>query len=220
MEHIFNISEIFYSIQGEGTRSGLPCVFVRLQGCNLNCSWCDTEYAINPDETPLKLTGKQIIEEIQKYKCNFVEFTGGEPLIQREIVEIMGFLCDNGYTVALETNGSILLDFIDARVIKILDVKCPSSNMSGYINFKNFDFIKESDEIKFVISDRKDFDYACEIIRKYDLSGKAHILFSPVFHEIEFKELAQWLLKSGLSARLQLQLHKIIWGDIERGFNH
>lgn len=217
MEHKFDISEIFYSIQGEGTRAGLPCVFVRLQGCNLNCSWCDTKYAINPKEATLKLTGKQIIEEIQKYKCYFVEFTGGEPLLQERIVEVMNYLCDNGYTVALETNGSVLLDFIRPPIIKLLDVKCPSSKMENKNNFLNFDYINKNDEVKFVIADRNDFDYALEIIQKYNLSERTNVLIAPVFGKIDLKDLAKWFLETNIKARFQLQLHKIIWGEDKRG---
>lgn len=218
MEHIFNISEIFYSIQGEGTRAGLPCVFVRLQGCNLNCSWCDTQYAQDPDEPSIKLKGKEIIDEIAKYNCKFVEFTGGEPLLQPAITEIMEWLCDNGYIVTLETNGSILLDFIDSRIIKILDIKCPSSGMNGNNNFKNLEYLHKDDEIKFVIAGRDDFYYAYDIISKYYLTQRANLLFSTVFGKVDLKELAQWILESGLPVRLQVQLHKIIWGEGTRGF--
>lgn len=217
IEDKFNISEIFYSIQGEGTRAGMPCVFVRLQGCNLNCSWCDTKYAINPKDAPLKLTGKEIIDEIKKYKCNFVEFTGGEPLLQNKIVEVMKYLCDNGYTVALETNGSLPIDFIEPPIIRLLDVKCPSSKMENKNNFLNFDFINKNDEVKFVIADRDDFDYACEIIKKYNLSERTNVLIAPVFGKMDLPDLAKWLLETNIKARLQLQLHKIIWGEDKRG---
>lgn len=214
----FNISEIFYSLQGEGTRAGLPCVFVRLQGCELRCSWCDTEYALDLKKKELMLNGKQIFEKVSNYDCNFVTFTGGEPLMQKSLIPLMSFFCDKGFTVALETNGHQDISEIDSRVIKIMDLKCPGSEMSKNNRFGNIKFLTKNDEIKFVIANRADFEWAKEIIQKYSLAGKvAAILFSPVFGSISAEELAQWILDTHLPFRFQLQLHKFIWGQNTRG---
>lgn len=214
----FNISEIFYSIQGEGTRVGMPCVFVRLQGCRLRCVWCDTPYALDINQNETMMNGCQIVENIKSFGCDFVEFTGGEPFEQPEIHFLMKDLVDRGYTVAVETSGYIELDFLDKRIIKILDVKCPGSGMAKKNKFENFKYLQKHDEVKFVIADRVDYEYAKEICRKYELAEKCDsILFSPVFGKMENVELAEWILQDNIKVRLQLQVHKYIWHPDKRG---
>ncbi len=214
----FNISEIFYSIQGEGTRSGMPCVFVRLQGCRLRCSWCDTPYALEIKHIEKIMTPDEIFEKIYSYNCKFVEFTGGEPFEQSEIHRIMKKLCDEDFTVAVETSGYIDVSDIDKRIIKILDIKCPDSGMSKKNNFNNLININPIDEVKFVIASRTDFDYAVSIINKYLLTERtASVILSPVFGKMENINLAEWILESGLNLRMQLQMHKYIWEPHRRG---
>jgi len=211
-----NISEILFSIQGEGSRAGLPCVFVRLQGCNLDCTWCDTIYAKKLDIKSRLMTEDEIISEIEKFKCKFVQLTGGEPL-EHDINCLTGLLIDKDYTVTIETNGSKDISKADRRAIKIMDIKCPSSGMSEYNLFQNFDYLTNNDEIKFVIAGKNDFDYALNIVYGYNLIPKAQILFSPAFNILKPEELAAWILESGLNIRLQLQLHKFIWHPNKRG---
>jgi 7-carboxy-7-deazaguanine synthase len=214
----FNISEIFYSIQGEGTRAGMPCVFVRLQGCRLRCSWCDTPYALEIKQVEQMMTSTEILEKIYSYNCKFIEFTGGEPFEQPNIHEIMKILCDEGFVVAVETSGYIDVSYIDTRIIKILDIKCPESGMSKKNNFNNLININSTDEVKFVIASKTDFDYAVNIINQYDLTKRtAAVILSPVFGKIENIDLAEWILGSGLNIRMQLQMHKYIWEPDKRG---
>jgi len=213
-----NINEIFYSIQGESTFAGLPCVFIRLQGCNLRCDWCDTDYALDIDEKKIIKSGKEIIEEVESYSCKFVCITGGEPLVQEDVIPLMNYFIENQYLVSLETNGSYLLKDVDKRVKKIVDFKPPGSKMSKHNNFENINYLTLNDEIKFVIADKQDYFWAKEIIDKYNLLKKVNsILMSVVFDRLNFSELANWILKDGLNVRLQLQLHKIIWDSNQRG---
>jgi len=213
-----NISEIFYSIQGEGTRAGLPCVFVRLQGCNLRCVWCDTPYALEIKQIEQIMTFREILERIKSFNCNFIEFTGGEPLVQSNSIDLMNYLIENGYTVAIETSGSKLIDKLHPDIIKILDIKCPASNMSKFNKIENLKYLNKKDEIKFVISDRVDFDWALDYIsRNNTFAITENILFSPVFGKLEPIELSQWILATHLPIRLQLQIHKFIWEPKKRG---
>ncbi len=213
-----NISEIFYSIQGEGTRAGLPCVFVRLQGCNLRCVWCDTPYALEIKQIEQIMTFQEILERINSFNCNFIEFTGGEPLVQSNSIDLMNYLIENGYTVAIETSGSKLIDKLHPDIIKILDIKCPASNMSKFNKIENLKYLNKKDEIKFVISDRGDFDWALDYIsRNNTFAITENILFSPVFGKLEPIELSQWILATHLPIRLQLQIHKFIWEPKKRG---
>jgi len=213
-----NISEIFYSIQGEGTRAGLPCVFVRLQGCNLRCVWCDTPYALEIKQIEQIMTFQEILERINSFNCNFIEFTGGEPLVQSNSIDLMNYLIENGYTVAIETSGSKLIDKLHPDIIKILDIKCPASNMSKFNKIENLKYLNKKDEIKFVISDRGDFDWALDYIsRNNTFAITENILFSPVFGKLEPIELSQWILATHLPIRLQLQIHKFIWEPDKRG---
>ncbi len=210
------ITEIFHSIQGESSFAGLPCAFVRLTWCNLRCSWCDSEYTFTGG-TEMSLD--EVLERVRGYGCELVEITGGEPLAQkRECCELTQSLCDEGYTVLIETGGSLDASVLDPRVIKILDVKCPGSGEADRNYWANLGQLNPRDEVKFVIKDRADFDFALDVIREYRLGERdPHVLFSPVWGEIDLKDLAAWILQSGVRARMQLQLHKYIWGADARG---
>ncbi len=201
------ITEIFHSLQGESTFAGLPCVFVRLTGCNLRCTWCDTAYAFHGG-TEMSL--EDILVEVSRHPCRRVEITGGEPLLQKDVLPLMRRLCDLGYAVLLETSGSIDVSGVDDRVIRILDVKCPGSGESAGNLWENFAHLSPRDQIKFVIRDRPDFDWACAVVRERDLTAKHPVLFSPVHGEMDPHALARWILETGLDARLQIQLHKML----------
>ncbi len=211
----FRVSEIFYSIQGESSLAGRPCVFVRFQGCNLRCSYCDTDYARKPDGG-LVLQGPEILEKVKSYGCDFVEFTGGEPTLQKDFPALLTAFCDEFETVAVETNGSTNLSGLDARAKKIVDVKCPDSGPERYNYYDNLSVLNSKDEVKFVILSRRDYEFAKEIISKYELEKKAgEVLLSPARNLIEPKELSEVILRDKLKVRLQLQLHKIVFGDVE-----
>jgi 7-carboxy-7-deazaguanine synthase len=205
------ITEIFHSIQGESSYAGLPCVFVRLTWCNLRCTWCDSEYTFRGGA---EMSVAEVMEQVRNYDCKLVEITGGEPLVQKHACcDLVAQLCDEGYQVLIETSGSLDTSVLDARAIKILDVKCPGSGEAKHNFWPNLEQLNAHDEIKFVIKDRADFDYALEVIAKYALDQRApQVLLSPVWGAVEWKELAAWVLQSGVRARLQLQLHKLIWG--------
>lgn len=206
------VSEVFFSIQGESTYAGLPCIFIRLSGCNLRCLWCDTPYAQDMEEG-YDLSIEDILKEIRKFRCHLVEITGGEPLIQGETRSLINRLMASGYTVLLETNGSVSLKDIDPLVTKVVDVKCPGTGQGGSFLMENLDFITPGDEIKFVIRDRGDYEFARRFVEER-LRGKADkILFSPAHPEMNPEELARWILEDGLKVRLQPQIHKYIWGD-------
>ena len=208
------ISEIFTSIQGESSFSGLPCTFIRLTGCNLRCSYCDTSYALEGGED---LYLDQIMTKVKAAGNFLTELTGGEPLLQEESLDLSALLLKEGYTVLLETNGSILLDSVDPGVVKIMDLKCPSSGMSDQMDFSNVDYLTKRDEVKFVISDRTDFDWAREVISSYGLVEKCKILISPRLSELKPETAASWIIDEKLPVRLQLQLHKLIWPGRDRG---
>jgi len=201
------VTEIFYSIQGESTHAGLPCVFVRLTGCNLRCAWCDTAYAFQGG-TEMGL--EEILAEVARHPCRRVEVTGGEPLAQKDVLPLLRRLCDLGYTVLLETSGSIDVSGVDERVIKIMDVKCPGSGESAKNWWENFAHLSPRDEVKFVIRDRADFEWACVVVQERDLTAKHPVLFSPVDGELNPQALSEWILESGLDVRLQIQLHKVL----------
>lgn len=208
------VNEIFFSIQGESTYAGLPCAFVRLAGCNLRCSYCDTTHAYDEgDEKTLDV----VVEALTAYPTKLVEVTGGEPLLQPETPALLTALADRGKSVLIETNGSVSLEGIDPRVTAIMDIKCPGSGMSGRVMWENIGLLQPRDEVKFVLTDRTDYEWALEVIEKYRLSEKHKVHLSPAFGVLEPKRLAGWILEDGLDARLQLQLHKYIWPDIERG---
>lgn len=210
------ITEIFYSIQGESSFAGLPCAFVRLTWCNLRCSWCDSEYTFTGG---VEMSVDEVLEKVRDYGCPLVEITGGEPLVQkRECCDLARRLCDEGYIVLIETGGSLDASPLDPRVIKILDVKCPGSGESHRNYWANLEALNPRDEIKFVIKDRADFDYALDVIGEYRLDERdPQVLFSPVWGAIDLKDLAVWILQSGVRGRMQLQLHKYIWGAEARG---
>lgn len=211
---MLRINEIFYSIQGESSLAGLPCIFIRLTYCNLRCSYCDTEYAFN-EGTDYSIDG--ILTEVKKYNCKLVELTGGEPLFQKETSSFMKLLCDLDYHVMLETGGSLPIKEIDTRVKIIMDLKCPSSKMVHKNLFENIDYLKSDDEVKFVISNREDYDWSKKIITEYSLTEKCSILFSNVYSVLEPIQLAEWILKDNLNVRFQIQLHKYIWDPAKKG---
>ncbi len=208
------IAEIFTSIQGESTFSGLPCTFIRTTGCNLRCRYCDTPYALEGGE---ELQVEQILNRVRESGISLVEITGGEPLLQEECYVLITLLLEEGYTVLLETNGSLSLEKVVSRVIKIVDIKCPGSGMSAKMDFSNVKHLNEKDEVKFVISDKDDFNWAKGIINKYSLIEKCTVLLSPVVSRLEAREIAGWILEDKLQVRLQLQLHRCIWPEMNRG---
>src|SRR5262245_31575134 len=210
------ITEIFHSIQGESSYAGLACVFVRLTWCNLRCSWCDSEYTFTGG---VEMTLDEIMEKVRGYECRLVEITGGEPLVQkRECAELVRRLCDEGYTVLVETGGSLDASILDPRAVKIIDVKCPASGESDRNYWANLERLNPNYEIKFVIKDRNDFEYALDVIKNYRLDQPpSRVLFSPVWGEVDLKDFAGWILQSGAGGRMQLQMHKYIWGPDERG---
>jgi 7-carboxy-7-deazaguanine synthase len=208
------IHEIFYSLQGESTWAGRPCVLIRLTGCQMRCRWCDTEYAFYDGEW---MGLEDVLAEVGRHGCDLVEVTGGEPLLQPGCLPLMKRLCDAGYTVLLETGGGLDISGVDARVHRVLDVKCPASGEAEANRWENLDLLGERDEVKFVLADRVDFDFACDVVRRHHLDARVPVHFSPVFGELEPAELAAWIRDEGLAVRLQLQLHKLLWGATTRG---
>jgi 7-carboxy-7-deazaguanine synthase len=209
------VNEIFYSIQGEGSRAGERCIFIRLTGCGLRCTYCDTEYAFYEG---VDLSLGEIIDRISSYDCKLIELTGGEPLEQEAAFALMKELCDRGNEVMVETGGHIDISRVDPRVKRIMDLKTPTSAMSKKNLYSNIDHLTMSDEVKFVIGSREDYEWSREAIMKYDLANRVEcILFSPVFGEQSLEELAAWIMKDSLPVRLQVQLHKLIWPGVERG---
>jgi len=212
---MLTVNEIFYSIQGESTRAGERCVFVRLTACDLRCSWCDTPYAFHEGR---KMSVDQVIEEIERFGCDLVEVTGGEPLLQEEVYPLMERLLASGRTVMLETGGHRPIDRVPAPVIKIVDVKCPGSGEAGRNDWANLDRLAPHDQVKFVVKDRADYEFARDVIARHDLAGRAGaVLLSPVHGVLDPKALSEWMLADRLPARLQLQLHKFIWSPATRG---
>ncbi|MDQ3281066.1 MAG: 7-carboxy-7-deazaguanine synthase QueE [Acidobacteriota bacterium] len=202
------ITEIFFSIQGESTHAGRPCVFVRLTGCNLRCTWCDSEYTFTGGE---RMSLDDVIARVKSYGCNLVEITGGEPLAQKEVFPLIERLCNDGHEVLIETSGSIDITPVDDRAKLILDVKCPGSGEVEKNRWENLDHLRAHDEIKFVIADRADYEWARELIAQRKLD-RWTLLFSPVWGKMEMKALAEWMLADRVPARFQTQLHKHIWG--------
>ena len=209
------VNEIFYSIQGESIYSGRPCVFVRLTGCNLRCTYCDTRYAYEEGEN---MEIAQIMHSVSGYKCQLIEITGGEPLFQNETPLLVSRLLDQGYSVMMETNGSLDIGRVDRRCIRVLDMKCPSSNESKNNNLENLKQLQSKDQIKFVIGNHEDYAYAKNLISSHcpDFPGD-RVLFSPVYGKMPPADLADWILKDHLNVRLHLQIHKYIWPDREKG---
>lgn len=210
---MLRVNEIFYSIQGESSYAGRPCVFVRLTGCNLRCSYCDTCYAYDEGQS---LTIDGIIDRITSYQCRLVEITGGEPLIQKKTPDLIYELLENNFVVLLETNGSMDISPVDTRCVKIIDIKCPSSGEVKNNYLDNLKKLSERDEIKFVIGSEEDYLYAKKIMVLIDNKKKPPIL-SPVYNIMDPKRLAEWVLADHIDVRIQIQLHKIIWGPETRG---
>jgi 7-carboxy-7-deazaguanine synthase len=210
---MLRVTEIFHSIQGESSHAGRPCAFVRLTGCNLRCRWCDSEYTFAGGK---RMSIEEIVGRVKGYGCNLVEVTGGEPLAQSDSLDLIKQLCDEGLEVLIETSGSIDITPVDRRAKIILDIKCPGSGESEKNLWSNLGQLKEVDEIKFVIADRADYEWACRVIDERGL-GRWTVLLSPVWGEMDLKSLAEWMLADRLPARLQTQLHKHIWGAEARG---
>ncbi len=212
---MLTVNEIFHSIQGESTWAGLPCVFVRLTACDLRCSWCDTPYAFTEGT---KRTVDEVLREVEAFGCRLVEITGGEPLLQPDVYPLMERLLDSGFQVLLETGGHRSLEGIPAKVVTVMDVKCPASGESHRMDWANLGRLRPRDEVKFVVQDRADYDFARRVIDEHSLSGRVSgILVSPVHGVLDPKELAAWILADRLPVRLQLQVHKYIWGATARG---
>jgi 7-carboxy-7-deazaguanine synthase len=212
---MLTINEIFHSIQGESTHAGRPCAFVRLSACDLRCSWCDTTYAFHEGH---KVSVEDVVAQVRAFECEHVEITGGEPLLQADVYPLMEQLLANGHTVLLETGGHRSIEAVPEGVIRIVDVKCPGSGEAEKTHWQNLDLLRPSDEVKFVIKDRADYEYARDIVRQHDLAKRTTaVLFSPVHGVMDPSRLASWILEDRLQVRLQLQVHKFIWGADVRG---
>jgi 7-carboxy-7-deazaguanine synthase len=208
------VTEIFHSIQGESSFVGQPCIFVRLTGCPLRCTWCDTDYAFYGGQN---LPIEEVLSKVKAYACGLVEVTGGEPLAQPEVIPLIARLCDEGYEVLIETSGAIDIAAVDRRAHIILDVKCPGSGMTDRMHWPNLAKLTMKDEVKFVLADRKDYDWACATIAQHGLTSRCSVLMSPVFGSLEPRHLAEWILAGRLPVRFQLQMHKFIWAPDMRG---
>lgn len=211
---MIKITEIFHSIQGESTHAGRPCLFIRLTGCPLRCTWCDTAYAFYGGRD---MTLDEIVAEARASGCPLVEVTGGEPLSQPDSLTLLTRLCDEGFEVLLETSGALDTAAVDRRVHVILDIKCPGSGMVDRMYWPNIERLSSQDEAKFVIKDRADYEWAREVVRREKLLSRCAVLFSPVFGEGEVRQLAEWVLADKLPVRFQLQMHKYIWSPDMRG---
>ncbi|MFL6515297.1 MAG: 7-carboxy-7-deazaguanine synthase QueE [Chthoniobacterales bacterium] len=209
------INEIYHSVQGESTWAGLPCVFVRLTFCDLRCSYCDTEYAFyEGQKRPLE----EIVAQVATFGCPLVEITGGEPLLQNNVLPLMTMLCDAGYTVLLETSGAHDISPVDARVHRIMDLKTPGSAEVDKNLWSNLDHLTGRDEVKFVIGSREDYEWSRDKVNRFDLSKRCHaVLFSPIFGRIDPRQIVEWILEDRLDVRFQLQMHKFIWTPTQRG---
>ena len=212
---MLTINEIFHSIQGESTHVGRPCVFVRLTACDLRCSWCDTTYAFHEGR---KMSVDDVLGQVRAFDCDVVEITGGEPLLQPDVYPLMQRLLDDGRTVLLETGGHRSVEQVPPGVVRVIVVKCPGSGEAESNHWPNLDRLRPSDEVKFVIADRTDYDYARDVVARHALIGRcAAVLFSPVHGVLSPRTLAEWILADGLAVRLQLQAHKYVWGADVRG---
>jgi len=204
------ITEIFYSLQGEACNVGLPTVFIRLTGCPLRCVYCDTAYAFTGGEW---MDLESIIKRVKQYNTRHITVTGGEPLAQKNCLALLSNLCDSGYDVSLETSGAILVDKVDKRVVKVIDIKTPASAEESKNKFENIEFINTNDQIKFVICDENDYQWSKQVIADYQLENRCEILFSPSRDQLDATTLADWVLRDQLNVRFQIQLHKYLWGD-------
>ncbi len=214
-ENSLIVNEIFYSIQGESSKAGEPCIFIRLTGCGLRCSWCDTAYAFHEGK---EMAFDEIYNEIGKYACNLIEFTGGEPLEQQPIFPFISRLCADGYEVLVESGGHVDISLLDKSAHCIMDVKCPGSKMEHRNRWENIQLLKIKDEAKFVIADQNDYEWAKKKLFEYKLHEKVgYVLFSPVFGVMDNLQLAEWILRDALPVRFQIQMHKYIWHPLQRG---
>ncbi|MBP7991692.1 MAG: 7-carboxy-7-deazaguanine synthase QueE [Rhodocyclaceae bacterium] len=204
------LSEIFFSLQGEAARSGLPTVFIRLTGCPLRCTWCDTEYAFTGG-TPTRI--EDVLAEVARYPTRYVCVTGGEPLAQKSCLPLLKALCDAGHDVCLETSGALDITLVDPRVARIMDLKAPGSGETDKNLLSNIPDLRQTDEVKIVIASRADYDWAKEIIAAHQLSAYCDVVLSPVAGQLNPTDLAEWILADGLAVRFQIQLHKLLWSD-------
>ncbi len=204
------VTEIFKSIQGESSYAGLPCSFVRTTGCNLRCVWCDTEYAFYGGK---EMSIPAILDAIEPHHCELVEITGGEPLLQKDVAELAAELIRLNHKVLVETGGSLDINVLPGKAIKIMDIKCPESGMMEQMNWDNLNKLSSHDEIKFVINSRNDYDWAVRIMTEYQLDRRNLVLFSPVYRKMPPEQLAEWILQDNLPVRFQIQLHKVLWGE-------
>jgi 7-carboxy-7-deazaguanine synthase len=214
-ESTLTINEIYHSIQGESSWAGLPCIFVRLTFCDLRCTYCDTEYAFYEGR---KQTLTEIVEAVAAFQCSLVEITGGEPLLQKNVLSLMRDLADAGHTVLLETSGAHDISMVDARVHRIMDLKTPGSGEAERNLWSNIEHLAQRDEVKCVIGSREDYEWSREKVERFNLAQRCHaILFSPIFGRIEPREIVEWILADKLDVRFQLQMHKFIWTPTLRG---
>lgn len=204
------LTEIFYSLQGETRTAGIPTVFIRLTGCPLRCDYCDTSYAFTGGSW---WTFPAILSELEKYATRYVTVTGGEPLAQKACYEFLGALADKGYAVSLETSGAMDISGVDSRVVKVMDLKTPASGEVDKNRYANIEFLTAQDAVKFVLCDRQDYDWAVAKLREYRLAERCEVLFSPCHGQLALRDLAEWVLSDQLPVRVQIQLHKLIWGD-------
>jgi 7-carboxy-7-deazaguanine synthase len=212
---MLTINEVFHSIQGESSRVGQPCVFVRLTGCDLRCSWCDTPYAFHEGR---RRTVDDVLDEVERYGCRLVEITGGEPLLQEDVYPLMDQLLARGHTVLIETGGHRSIERVPPQVVKVVDVKCPASGEAAKTDWANLTRLAPHDEVKFVVADRADYEFARDVVQRHDLPSRCGtVLFSPVHGVLDPRTLAEWMLEDRLAARLQVQLHKYIWPATQRG---
>jgi 7-carboxy-7-deazaguanine synthase len=214
-EKTLTINEIYHSIQGESTWAGQPCVFVRLTACDLRCNYCDTEYAFYEGK---KQTLREIVDAVAAFSCPLVEITGGEPLLQKNVLPLMSMLCDASRSVLLETSGAHDISKVDPRVHRIMDLKTPGSGEVDRNLWSNIDHLSLRDEVKIVMGSRQDYEWACDKVERYDLPRRCHaVLFSPIFGRIDPRQIVDWILEDKLNVRFQLQMHKFIWSPAQRG---
>jgi 7-carboxy-7-deazaguanine synthase len=211
---MLTVNEVFFSIQGEGTRAGRPCVFLRLTGCPLRCVWCDTAYAFSEGR---KQSEDELLAELEKYPCRLLTLTGGEPLAQQAAFPFVSRLLDAGWEVLVETSGHVLLEVLDPRAVAIMDVKTPGSGEVHQMEWKNLELLQAKDEVKFVVLDRADYEWSRDLVRERGVLDRCPVLFSPVHGSLDPGLLARWILEDGLKVRLQVQLHKYLWPGVERG---
>ena len=214
LDRTIDVIEIFKSIQGESTWAGRPCIFIRLEKCNLRCSYCDTKYAYTEGQD---IPVADVLARILEYDVPLVEATGGEPLAQESMPELLTALCDSGKTVLIESSGAVSIEKVDPRVHVIMDVKCPDSGMSERIRWDYFDLLKAKDEVKFVIASRRDYEFARDLVRDRRLHEQCAVLFSTAFGLVDRKSVVEWILEDRLPVRFQLQIHKFVWPPDQRG---